>query len=156
MQYKLVACDMDGTALTTDKRLTKNDRSDGEGALRRKARDFSTGRNLSIVRPYMKMVQGMRYAVTSAGAAVNDIEIGGILSETTIEAETVKWIISAAVGVDTLPVVYIGNTACRPIWASERAGSFMCRNLPRCMAAICVTRKMYLNFSWKIPCRCKR
>lgn len=125
MQYKLIACDMDGTALTSDKRLTRKTIEVMEKALSAgKHVTFSTGRNLSIVRPYMKMVQGMRYAVTSAGAAVNDIESRGLLSEETLDTGTVKRIIGAAAGVDTLPVVYIGDTACCPAWAPERAGEF--------------------------------
>ena len=125
MQYKLIACDMDGTALTADKRLARKTIEAMENALSAgKHVVFSTGRNLSIVRPYMEMVQGMRYAVTSAGAAVNDIEAGGLLSETTINADTVKWIIGAAAGANTLPVIYIGSTAYCPVWAPERAGEF--------------------------------
>lgn len=125
MQYKLIACDMDATALTTDKRLTRRTAAAMEKALSAgKQVVFATGRNLCIVRPYLEQVRGMRYAVTSAGAAVNDVFQGIRLAETNLDAETVKWIIAAAAGVDTLPVLYSGDAACCPDWAPRRAGEF--------------------------------
>ncbi len=125
MEYKLIACDMDATALDTQKRLSPKTAAAMEKAIARgKHVVFSTGRNICIVRPYMEMVSGMRYAVTSAGAAVNDILTGQRLCEDTIDAETVKWIICQAAGTDVLPVMYIGDTAVCPAWAPQRAAEF--------------------------------
>lgn len=125
MEYKLIALDMDATALTPDKRLTARTVGAMEKALAGgKQVVFSTGRNICIVRPYMEKVRGMRWAVTSAGAAVNDVLTGARYDERNIDPETVKWIIAAAAGLDVLPVMYIGDTAVCPDWAPERAGEF--------------------------------
>jgi Cof subfamily protein (haloacid dehalogenase superfamily) len=125
MDYELIALDMDDTALTTDKRLTARTIAAMESAIQKgKHVVFSTGRNISIVKPYMDMVRGMRWAVTSAGAAVNDVLTGERLTEINIDPETVKWIIAAAAGEDALPVLYIGDDSYCPDWAPERAAEF--------------------------------
>jgi Cof subfamily protein (haloacid dehalogenase superfamily) len=125
MEYKLIALDMDATALTPDKRLTRKTAETMERALSAgKQVVFSTGRNISIVKPYMAQVRGMRWAVTGSGAAANDVETGTRLFEKNIDAETIKWIIGASAGIDLMPILYIGDVSYCPDWAPERAEEF--------------------------------
>ena len=125
MSYKLLAADMDSTALTHDKRLTERTVFAMENAIAQgKTVVFSTGRNISIVRPYMDMVAGMRYAICSAGASVLDIETGEKISYTTIDPETVKMIIAAASGGYVMPVMYRDDKSYCTRWCVERCAEF--------------------------------
>lgn len=125
MEYKLIALDMDATALTPEKRLSQRTAAAMEKAIKAgKHVVFSTGRNISLVKPYMDEVAGMRYAVTGSGAAVNDIGSGKTLYENDIDPETVKWLICASAGIDLMPFIFIGDKAWCPTWAPERAGEF--------------------------------
>ena len=75
MEYKLLAADMDGTALNDKKELSPRTVRAMEKAIAKgKIVVFSTGRGITIVKPYIDMVHGMRYALTSSGAAVLDLE----------------------------------------------------------------------------------
>ena len=77
MKYKLFAADMDGTALNTKKELTPRTVAAMEKAAEQgKTVVFSTGRSISLIKPYIDMVKGMRYAVTASGASVIDLKTG--------------------------------------------------------------------------------
>ena len=107
MEYKLLAADMDATALNSKKELTPGTVSAMERAIvAGKQVVFSTGRSLSLVRPYMEQVRGMRYAITSSGASVTDILTGEHIFSGLLEPETVKYIISAAAGLYVMPMIY--------------------------------------------------
>jgi len=106
-EYKLLAADMDGTALNSKKELTPRTVSAMERAIAcGKHVLFSTGRSLSLVRPYIEQVRGMRYAITSSGATVVDIITGEHILTELIDPETVKYIISAAAGLYVMPMIY--------------------------------------------------
>jgi Cof subfamily protein (haloacid dehalogenase superfamily) len=125
MEYKLIALDMDETALTHDKRLTEKTAAAMVRAIDAgKHVVFATGRSICVVKPYMDMVPGMRWAVTSAGACIMDMSDSSHIYESEIDPETVKWIICSAAGADILPIFFIGDTAYCPNWAPERAGEF--------------------------------
>ena len=77
MKYKLLAADMDATALNSKKELTPANVNAMEKAIAQgKTVVFSTGRSISLVKPYIDMVRGMRYAVTGSGASVIDTQTG--------------------------------------------------------------------------------
>ena len=61
MKYKLLAADMDSTALNSKKELTPNTVAAMEKAIEQgKIIAFSTGRSISLVQPYIDQVRGMR------------------------------------------------------------------------------------------------
>lgn len=125
MSYKLLAADMDSTALTYDKRLTERTVSAmGKAIAQGKIVVFSTGRSISLVKPYMDMVAGMRYAICSAGASVLDIETGEKISYTTIDIETVKMIIAAASGGYVMPIMYKNDQSYCTRWCVDRCAEF--------------------------------
>ena len=68
-EYKLIACDMDETALTSDLRLTERTIEAMEKALSAgKHVVFTTGRSYRLTKPYIDQVNGMRYALIGTGA----------------------------------------------------------------------------------------
>ena len=110
MKYKLLAADMDGTALNTNKELTPRTAAAMEKAIGQgKTVVFSTGRSISLIKPYIDMVKGMRYAVTASGASVIDLKTGEKLLYETMDAETVKYIIAAAAGCSVMPIIFIND-----------------------------------------------
>ena len=61
MEYKLLAADMDGTALDDNKNLGERTVKAMERAIASgKTVLFSTGRSISLVKPYIVRVHGMR------------------------------------------------------------------------------------------------
>lgn len=129
MSYKLLAADMDSTALTNDKRLTERTIRAMEKAIAQgKQIVFSTGRSISLVKPYMDMVEGMRYAVCSAGASVLDTETGERILYQTIDSETVKMIIAAASGGYFMPIMYADGKSYGSRWYVERCAEFGMKN----------------------------
>lgn len=80
MKIKLIAADLDGTTLRTDKTVSRRTVS----AIRA-ARDRgclfvpATGRIAKMMPKQLLAIPGIRYAVTSNGAAVRDFETGSVL-----------------------------------------------------------------------------
>jgi Cof subfamily protein (haloacid dehalogenase superfamily) len=72
----------------------------------------------------MDQVSGMRWAVTAAGGAVNDMLTGERIYSCEIDPETAKWIIAAAAGTDVFPLIFINDAAYCPGWAEDRAEEF--------------------------------
>lgn len=125
MKYKLFAADMDGTALNTKKELTARTAAAMEKAAEQgRTVVFSTGRSISLVRPYIDMVRGMRYAVTAGGASVIDLETGEKLLYETMDAETAKYIIAAAAGCSVMPIIFINDKTYSSSWCIESCADF--------------------------------
>jgi len=125
MDYKLLATDMDATSLNAKKELTTGNIEAVEKAISvGKHVIFCTGRNISVVKPYISMIHGMKYAVTDAGATIYDCENNKVLYSNCIDEETIKWIISAAAGLDVFPILFLSNNAWCPEWAADRAEEF--------------------------------
>lgn len=125
MEYKLLAADMDGTALDDNKNLGKRTVKAMERAIASgKTVLFSTGRSISLVKPYIDMVHGMRYAVTASGASVLDLETGEKLLYKTIDPETVKYIIAQASGRYVMPVMFIDSKSYSSRWCVDSCADF--------------------------------
>ena len=106
--YKLIACDMDETALTSDLRLTEPTIRAMEKALSAgKHVVFTTGRSYRLTKPYADMVRGMRYALIGTGATGLDLTDEKTLFRHDIDDETIKWILAASAGYDVLPLIFI-------------------------------------------------
>lgn len=125
MSYKLLAADMDSTALTHDKRLTERTISAMTKAIAQgKHVLFSTGRSICFVKPYMDMVEGMRYAICAAGASVLDIKTGEKLLYKTIDSETCKMIIAAASGGYVMPILFRNDESYGTRWCVDNCADF--------------------------------
>ena len=125
MEYKLLAADMDGTALDDNKNLGERTVKAMERAIASgKTVLFSTGRSISLVKPYIDMVHGMRYAVTASGASVLDLETGEKLLHKTIDPETVKYIIAQASGRYVMPVMFINDKSYGSRWCVDHCADF--------------------------------
>lgn len=124
MKYKLLAADMDATALNSKKELGAATVSAMERAIERgKTIIFSTGRSICLTKPYMDMVRGMRYAVTGSGASVIDTLTGEKLLYEPIDPETVKYIIARAQG-NIMPVLFIEDKTYTSSWCIDNCADF--------------------------------
>lgn len=125
MEYKLLAVDMDATALNRKKELgakTIEAMEKAIGAGRQVL--FCTGRGISFVSPYIEQVRGMRYAVTASGAEVLDLERSESILKCSIDAETIKHIIAAARGAYCLPVIYMNGESYGTAWTVDNTADF--------------------------------
>lgn len=124
MKYKLLAADMDATALNSKKELTPATVSAMETAIAQgKIVAFSTGRSISLVKPYIDLVHGMRYAVTGSGASVIDTFTGEKLLYETIDPETVKYIVARAAGY-VMPIFFINDKTFSSSWCVDNCADF--------------------------------
>lgn len=125
MTYKLIATDMDGTALTDDKRLSPRTVAAMQKAIEQgKYVVFSTGRSISLIKPYIDTVEGMRYAVTASGGTVTDLETGEFLLHRMIDEETVKRIIAASTGCYVYPILFYANETYGSGWCVDNLEDF--------------------------------
>ena len=124
MKYKLLAADMDATALNSKKELTPATVSAMERAIAQgKVVAFSTGRSISLVKPYIDLVRGMRYAVTGSGASAIDTVTGEKLLYETIDPETVKYIAARAAGY-VMPIFFIDDKTYSSSWCVDNCADF--------------------------------
>ena len=81
MAYQLIAVDMDGTLLNSNKEITPRTVAAVTAALARGYHVImTTGRGYRQIVPYMAQFPAMRYAITSSGAAVADCAQDRIIS----------------------------------------------------------------------------
>ena len=104
MHYKMIAFDMDGTLLKSDKTV-----SEGTIKALRKASEagailaFSTGRPLCEVKPYLDRLPMMHYGILGSGAVVYDFIRGRRLSEKCIPKEVPQAVARIIEGRDIMP-----------------------------------------------------
>ncbi len=73
-RYELIALDMDGTALTSDKRLLpETERDIAQAAERGKTVALCTGRCVPELADYRRQLAGVRYAIAVSGAVLYDL-----------------------------------------------------------------------------------
>lgn len=109
MKYKvrMIAFDLDGTLLTTDKRLTGETRRTLEQAAKRGILLVpATGRPLTGMPAEVLGIPGVRYAVTANGARVVSAEDGKILREKLISVEKARKVLDIYGEYDTLREIY--------------------------------------------------
>jgi len=110
MEYRLLAMDMDGTVLNSEKKITPRTQSAIRKALAGgKEVLFATGRSPSEVREYLNTFPGMNYVLCLSGALVLDLRRGKTLAETTIPRPLAEQILSAADGLDAMVTLYAGD-----------------------------------------------
>ena len=107
---RMVGLDLDGTLLKRDKSI-----SDYSRDILRRASDAGTvivpvtGRPLAGVPSAVKDLPGVRYCITSNGAAVYDLKERKVIKEVLMEPETVLSVLSAADGLCRIREVFTGG-----------------------------------------------
>lgn len=108
-QYDLIAFDMDGTLLNSEKKISK----ETEKAINRaiaygKTVILSTGRGLDELNDYKEIVKNIRYYVCEAGAFVYDSKQKHVIHADTLSIELAKQVFKLVAEQDTM-IYYIGN-----------------------------------------------
>ena len=97
MAIRLIALDLDGTLLTSEKTISPEDRAAVEEAIARGVLVVPvTGRPAQGVPREVLDLPGVRYVVSSNGATIRDIQTSETLLETHLEAETALAVLAAS------------------------------------------------------------
>ena len=112
MAYQLIAVDMDGTLLNSQKEITPRTEAAVTAAL---ARGYhvvmTTGRCYRQIVPYMAQFPAMRSAITSSGAAVADCAQDRIISAQNLPADVAAELVRAFEGLDGFPILFFNGEA---------------------------------------------
>lgn len=101
---KLIALDLDGTLLTTDKRLTEENRSALQAAADAGIEIVpATGRYFNVIPEAVRTLPFVHYAITINGAQILDIRDRRVLATAELPCETAIRIMEYF---DTIPVIY--------------------------------------------------
>lgn len=108
--YRLLAMDMDGTVLNSEKVISPRTRRAIERALcAGKEVLFATGRCPSEMGEYMRAFPDMHYALCLSGALVFDLRTGRALNEITISRQQAQQILDASAELDAMVNFYAGS-----------------------------------------------
>ena len=110
MEYRLLAMDMDGTVLNSEKKITPRTDSAIRKALSQ-GREvlFATGRCPAEVRKDLKAFPEMNYVLCLSGALVLDLRRGQTLADVTIPRLLIERILTIADGLDAMVTLYAGD-----------------------------------------------
>lgn len=107
-KYRMVGLDLDGTLLTTQKKVTAYTKLVLERALSEGVVVLvSTGRPISAVPKEILSIPGMKYAVTANGARVLDIETMEVLYENMLSVEIAEQAVQIISEYDTIHEIFI-------------------------------------------------
>lgn len=110
MEYRLLALDMDGTVLNSEKKITpRTAAAIREAMAGGKEVLFATGRCPSEVREALQAFPKMHYVLCLSGALVLDLRQGKTLANITIPRTLVERILSAADKLDAMVTLYAGE-----------------------------------------------
>ena len=110
MNYQLIALDMDGTVLTSEKKISPRTDEAIKAALDAgKEVIFATGRCPSEMREHFAAYPKMKYAMCLSGALVQDLRTGEALADITIPRVLVQRVLELAKQVDGMVSVYAGE-----------------------------------------------
>lgn len=102
-RYKLIALDMDGTLLKSDKTLDPDTIRDIEDAAAEGiAVVYCSGRGVMELTPYVAQLPCMRYAVCMSGALVYDLKAQRSIFSQTVRGEYVREIVKVAARYDAM------------------------------------------------------
>lgn len=117
MTIRLIAFDLDGTILRSDKSI-----SDRTAEAVRKAAECgcllvpATGRVIRAIPETVKSLAGLRCAVTANGASVVDLSNGSVLFSNLMTEQQTHWLLDRLCGYD-----YLVEAFCRGVSYSDRA-----------------------------------
>ena len=94
MKFKLIALDLDGTLLDSNGEISNKTCDTIKEAIKRGIEIVpATGRNIGLISEEIKAIDGIRYAITSNGAAVVDLREGRVIFSNFINLDILKRII---------------------------------------------------------------
>lgn len=148
-EIKLIALDLDGTLLDSQKRLSSRNK---EALLKCMDQGIwivpCTGRIWSAVPDFLREMNGIRYAITTNGAVVEDVRENKILDERKMPWELAVEIFELAQQFHTMYDVYVGGRAFGELRFAERLTEF--GMLPLLQDMVRRTRKFIPDVSAKI------
>ena len=107
---RCVALDLDGTTLNSQGKLSERTRQAIRAVLERRIHVIvASGRPVSSLPEEVVGIPGIRYAVTSNGAAVRDLETGEILREYKLTPEAAEEILGLTEGMDVAYETFIAG-----------------------------------------------
>jgi hydroxymethylpyrimidine pyrophosphatase-like HAD family hydrolase len=102
-KYELIAFDMDGTLLDSEKRIRKDSLEMIDKAVKsKKTVSLSTGRCIPELRAYRKQLSGVRYIIGLSGALVFDAKSNKEIYSRLLSPDTVCQIIREIKGFDVM------------------------------------------------------
>lgn len=105
-KYRLIAFDMDGTLLDSEKRITKESQRAIERAVHAgKVVVLSTGRSISEIVDYREELKNVRYFVCESGAYVYDQQEEKVLHVDTFPRDVIDQMFELAEGYDVQPYI---------------------------------------------------
>lgn len=125
-KVRMIAFDLDGTLLTTDKRLTDETRRTLEQAAEKGILLVpATGRPLTGMPAEVLGIPGVRYAVTANGARVVSTENGKVLREKLISVEKARKVLDIYGEYDTLREIYYDGQGYMEAWQMEELDHYV-------------------------------
>ena len=110
MEYRLLALDMDGTVLTSEKVISPRTADAIHAALKQgKEVLFATGRCPSEMKEYFEAFPEMKYAMCLSGALILNIQTGETLTDITIPRSLAEKVLEEAEKLDAMVTVYAGH-----------------------------------------------
>ena len=110
MGFELIAFDMDGTLLDSEKRvLPSSVTSIASAAEAGKVVAIASGRCPSMIAPYAAELPGVRYAICTSGASLYDIAEDAVLTERTFDQEVIDRVVSVVGDEDLMCEIFSGR-----------------------------------------------
>ena len=110
MNYQLIALDMDGTVLNSQKEISPRTADAIHKAFEQGYEVlFSTGRNVSEVRDQLAQFPEMRYLICCSGAVVKDLRTGKNLSTATVDFDIANRVSDAVKNMEVNVTFFIGD-----------------------------------------------
>ena len=110
MEYRLLAMDMDGTVLNSEKQISpRTDTAIRTALAQGKEVLFATGRCPAEVRRELEIYPEMNYVLCLSGALVLDVRQGKTLSDITIPLPLAEEVLAVAEGLDAMVTLYAGD-----------------------------------------------
>ncbi len=124
-KIKMIGLDLDGTLLTTEKKMTPYTKTVLEKALAQGVEVLvSTGRSITAVPKDILAIPGMKYAVTSNGARVLNIVTEEVLHESMISVEKAEQILQILEKYDVIAEIFINGVCYAEREVLKRAYEF--------------------------------
>lgn len=109
-KIKMIGLDMDGTLLTTDKRVTAYTKQVLQKALAQGIEVvLSTGRSITGIPKEFLEMPGMKYAVTINGARIIDLQKSEVIYENTLSMETALKLLDIVSEYDAIQEAFIDS-----------------------------------------------
>ena len=115
-RIKMIGLDLDGTLLTDKKELTVRTKNTIRAALEKGVVVLvATGRPLTGIPEEIRNFPGMRYALTSNGARVIDVQEGRVIDEHLLDTELAEKALEICSKYDTLQEAYFDGKSYAPL-----------------------------------------